>query len=39
MSPYRDWQHLAWVGALLITVTVLALSIFARNILFVRREK
>jgi phosphate transport system permease protein len=36
MSPYRDWQQLAWVGSLLITVTVLALSIFAR--LFSRRK-
>jgi len=39
MSPYKDWQHLAWVGALLITVTVLALSIFARYFLFARRGK
>ncbi len=39
MSPYKDWQHLAWAGALLITITVLALSIFARNILFARRGK
>ena len=37
MSPYRDWQNLAWAGALLITMTVLALSIMARYILFVRR--
>jgi phosphate transport system permease protein len=29
-SPYADWQKLAWIGALLITFTVLALSIFAR---------
>ena len=27
LSPYRDWQQLAWTGALLITVAVLALSI------------
>ncbi len=39
MSPYKDWQHLAWAGALLITITVLALSIFARYILFARRGK
>ncbi len=38
MSPYQDWQRLAWVGSLLITVTVLALSIFARYFLFVRRK-
>jgi len=30
MSPYEDWQHLAWAGALLITVSVLLLNIFAR---------
>jgi phosphate transport system permease protein len=30
MSPYEDWHHLAWAGALLITVTVLTLSILAR---------
>jgi phosphate transport system permease protein len=30
MSPYEDWHHLAWAGALLITVTVLTLSIVAR---------
>ncbi|QXX75262.1 Phosphate transport system permease protein PstA [Methylovirgula sp. HY1] len=30
LSPYRDWQKLAWAGALLITLAVLALSISAR---------
>jgi phosphate transport system permease protein len=30
MSPYADWQQLAWTGALIITVAVLALSITAR---------
>src|SRR5882762_10135450 len=30
MSPYADWQVLAWGGALLITVTVLCLNIGAR---------
>jgi phosphate transport system permease protein len=30
MSPYSDWQVLAWGGALLITVTVLFLNIGAR---------
>ncbi len=30
MSPYNDWQALAWGGALLITVTVLCLNIGAR---------
>lgn len=30
LSPYKEWQQLAWTGALLITLTVLALSITAR---------
>ena len=30
LSPYEDWQRLAWTGALIITLAVLALSIFAR---------
>jgi len=30
LSPYKDWQKLAWTGALIITFTVLALSITAR---------
>jgi len=30
MSPYDDWQHLAWAGALLITLSVLTLNILAR---------
>ncbi len=30
MSPYADWQKLAWIGALIITFAVLALSIIAR---------
>jgi phosphate transport system permease protein len=30
LSPYKDWQQLAWTGALIITFTVLALSITAR---------
>jgi phosphate transport system permease protein len=30
MSPYQDWQRLAWGGALIITMSVLALSIIAR---------
>jgi phosphate transport system permease protein len=33
MSPYQDWQHLAWTGALLITFGVLALNIIARTFL------
>ena len=30
LSPYKDWQALAWTGALIITLAVLALSIVAR---------
>ena len=32
LSPYPNWQQLAWTGALLITVTILILSIAARII-------
>jgi phosphate transport system permease protein len=37
LSPYKEWQSLAWTGALIITLTVLALSITARSL--VRSEK
>jgi phosphate transport system permease protein len=30
LSPYKDWQALAWTGALIITMAVLILSITAR---------
>ena len=30
MSPFEEWQHLAWAGALLITVAVLVLNVMAR---------
>ena len=30
LSPYKEWQQLAWTGALLITLAVLVLSITAR---------
>jgi len=30
LSPYEEWQQLAWTGALIITFAVLALSIVAR---------
>ena len=30
LSPYADWQKLAWGGALIITVTILILNIVAR---------
>ena len=32
LSPYKDWQSLAWTGALLIALAVLALSITARSL-------
>jgi phosphate transport system permease protein len=35
LSPYAEWQQLAWTGALLITVTILLLSISARTLLAV----
>lgn len=31
MSPYEEWQRLAWAGALLITLAVLLLNIVART--------
>jgi phosphate transport system permease protein len=30
MSPYEDWNRLAWGGAALITLAVLFLNILAR---------
>jgi len=32
MSPYDDWQRLAWAGALLITLAVLLLNVVARTL-------
>jgi phosphate transport system permease protein len=32
MSPFEDWKTLAWAGALLITLAVLALNILARTL-------
>jgi len=32
LSPYKEWQQLAWTGALIITLAVLALSITARSL-------
>jgi phosphate transport system permease protein len=31
MSPFQEWQQLAWAGALLITLAVLLLNIMARS--------
>ena len=36
MSPYENWQQLAWAGVLLITVAVLGLNILAR---YITRQK
>jgi phosphate transport system permease protein len=33
LSPYKEWQSLAWAGALIITATILILSISARILL------
>jgi phosphate transport system permease protein len=38
LSPYKDWQRLAWTGALIITFTVLALSIIARSLTASRKQ-
>ena len=37
LSPYKDWQELAWTGALIITLAVLALSIIARTLAGTRK--
>jgi phosphate transport system permease protein len=33
MSPYANWQHLAWAAALLITLAILILNIIARSVI------
>jgi len=33
LSPYKNWQQLAWSAALLITLAILALSILARTLI------
>jgi phosphate transport system permease protein len=38
LSPYKDWQSLAWTGALIITLAVLALSISARALISPGRQ-
>ena len=39
MSPFEDWQSLAWAGALLITLAVLLLNIVARTVLPAERRQ
>jgi len=38
LSPYKEWQQLAWSGALIITLAVLALSITARALAAARKR-
>jgi phosphate transport system permease protein len=38
LSPYKEWQQLAWTGALIITLAVLVLSIVARALVATRKE-
>ena len=38
LSPYADWQKLAWGGALLITLSVLSLNVVARIALHSKRH-
>jgi phosphate transport system permease protein len=39
MSPYEDWQKLAWGGALLITLSVLSLNVVARIIVTAKSQR
>jgi phosphate transport system permease protein len=38
LSPYDQWKSLAWTGALLITLAVLALSILARTLVSSKQQ-
>jgi phosphate transport system permease protein len=33
MSPYEQWQNLAWAGAFVMTAVVLILSVVSRSVL------
>ncbi len=39
LSPYKEWQNLAWAGALIITASILILSISARVLLAVLQSE
>ncbi|MDR7040087.1 phosphate transport system permease protein [Methylobacterium sp. BE186] len=39
LSPYPNWQSLAWAGALLITMAILALSVVARLVIKTERAR
>lgn len=38
LSPFENWQSLAWVGVLIVTVTVLLLNITARTVINRNRQ-
>ena len=38
LSPYKEWQQLAWTGALIITLAILSLSILARALAAPKRN-
>jgi phosphate transport system permease protein len=38
LSPYADWQRLAWAGALIVTAAVLTLNILARTFVGTRES-
>jgi phosphate transport system permease protein len=38
LSPYKEWQQLAWTGALIITLAVLVLSIVARALASTKKD-
>jgi phosphate transport system permease protein len=39
LSPYEEWQQLAWTGALILTLTVLGLSVIARSLTGRREDR
>jgi phosphate transport system permease protein len=39
LSPYEEWQQLAWTGALIITMTVLGLSVISRSLTGRREDR
>jgi len=39
LSPYDDWQELAWAGALLVTGSILGLNVFVRIVLGKRTQR
>ncbi|MDE2018572.1 MAG: phosphate ABC transporter permease PtsA, partial [Hyphomicrobiales bacterium] len=39
LSPYKDWQSLAWTGALIVTFAVLGLSVGARALVAAGKDR